>query len=56
MTLYSLIVYAFLTSTAVSDSDRMAAQITAPALELVSAGSTSAPLCVNVYCIPEETQ
>lgn len=54
MTLYQLIVYALLSSSAVGDSDRMAAQFhDQPTLKLASAGQTSAPTCVNVYCIEE---
>ena len=50
MTLYQLLLYAVLTSTAKSDSQRMTAVIAAhyadtPTLNLVEAGQKSAPVC-----------
>ena len=44
MTLYTLLVYALLSSTAVGDSDRMARQFAnTPTLDIASAGQISAP-------------
>jgi hypothetical protein len=61
MTLYALLVYAVLSSPAVSDSQRMATVIAEkyrriPDLELVEAPQTSAPLCSGVDCIQEPIQ
>lgn len=44
MTLYTLVVYAFLSSQAVTDSDRMAAQFNQPTLALAEAGPNRAPV------------
>ncbi len=54
MTLYALIVYAFLSSTGVGDSERMAAQMNQPTLTLASDGQISAPTCVE-FCGKEPT-
>jgi len=54
MTLATLLLYAVTSSTAMSDSDRMATVIAwsyrdQPSLELVQAGQTSAPMCIE-FC------
>lgn len=47
MTLYALLVYAVTSSTAISDSERMAVQFNQPSLTLVAAPQKTAP--ENIY-------